>query len=127
MCGFAIRCSALWGLAPCGWPGWWLVDFSGVLAIAPAEATRNAREIPIVRRKCIRHNLLLAGPPLAGEARSRGHANGIGWLGGSRSVSSRIVADASGEDREELPKLTRLTRRCQYPLILTCQQPFSGL
>src|SRR5215472_12349633 len=95
-CGLRTLIVAFWGLAPCCWPGWWHIDFSGVLPIALAEITRNARETPSVRCIGIRHSLLLLASPRRGRAITRPCQWYWTDLGGSRSVSSRIVADASG-------------------------------
>src|SRR5438045_1969057 len=91
-----LCCAAWWDLAPHGWSGWWEVVFSGGAAIAPVEITKNATEMPMVRRISIRRCLLLVAHPGA-QANGRAASPMVlerprGW----RSVSSRIVAGASG-------------------------------
>jgi hypothetical protein len=72
---------------------------SGVSAIAQAEVTKQAREMPIVRRIGIASFKL--APLAAGNAISLSHANKIGWARECRSVSARIVPDESEHDRQE--------------------------
>src|SRR4029077_10265255 len=60
-----VRCAARWDLSPHGWSGWWEAAFSGGAAIAPVEITKNATEMPMVRRISIRHCLLFVAHPRA--------------------------------------------------------------
>jgi hypothetical protein len=46
-----------------GWSGWWEAALSAGAAIAPVEITKNATEMPMVRRISIRHCLLFVAHP----------------------------------------------------------------
>ena len=96
-CALPDRRSDFWGSARCGRPGSCDAVFSAVLAIAPAEITRNAREIPIVRRISIRRCPLLcwAHPPCRRE---------------SGGVAMPMVLDALGVQIGVVPDCCRRIR-----------------
>src|SRR5439155_5326623 len=72
--GLPTFCAARADLAP-GWPGWWEAALSRASAIAPVEITKNAREMPMVRRISIRHVSFLLYTP----ARRRDAALPLQW------------------------------------------------
>src|SRR6267378_6078089 len=91
-----VRCAARGDLSPHGWSGWWEATLSSGAAIAPVEITKNATEMPMVRRISIRHCLLFAEHPDAKASDRAATPMVLDRPRGWRSVSSRIVADASG-------------------------------
>src|SRR5271165_4875226 len=95
--------------------------FSGAFAIAPAEAIKIAREMPIVWRKGIRLRLLLVRATLRREAQSRLAAMPIiiGWARECRLASSRIVdlrVGQGGTVQTKQRKSGLSTRTCILPV-----------